>query len=213
MNEEHSVSRRESLKTLGAAAAAVALAAPAAAVAQAVNAKDQAKPANVVDVAVERFTKGHSCAQAVFSAVAEQMGMDYQTAVKVSAGFGGGMYLGSVCGAVTGGMMAIGLKHGGLGAPSIQTAVLCRTFAERFKAQHKSVKCADLVGFDLGKIDIRDPDTLKKLFAPPSTPEARKEVEAMLGGRDFKAIFASCTGYVRDAATIVNEIVNGPTKT
>jgi hypothetical protein len=42
----------------------------------------------------------------VFSTVAEQTGMDYQTAVKVSAGFGGGMMLGSVCGAVTGGTTA-----------------------------------------------------------------------------------------------------------
>jgi len=32
----------------------------------------------------------------------------------VSAGFGGGTYLGGACGAVTGAIMAIGLKHGGL---------------------------------------------------------------------------------------------------
>ena len=90
--------------------------------------------------------------------------MDYQVAVKVSAGFGGGMYLGSVCGAVTGGIMAIGLKHGGLGPTSMQTAILARDFADRFKAQHKSINCPDLTGFDLSKIDIRNPEILKKLF-------------------------------------------------
>jgi len=134
--------------------------------------------------------------------------MDYQAAVRVSAGFGGGMYLGSVCGAVTGGIMAIGLKHGGLGQTSIRTAILVRDFADRFKAQHKSVNCPDLTGFDLGKIDLRNPEVLKKLFGNLSTPEGQKAARDMLGGRDPKELFAACTGYVRDAATIVNEIVN-----
>lgn len=134
--------------------------------------------------------------------------MDYQTAVKVSAGFGGGMYLGSVCGAVTGGIMAIGLKHGGLGPASIKTAVMVRDFADRFKAQHKSIDCPDLTGLDLSKIDLRNPEVMKKLFGNLSTPEGQKAARDMLGGRDPKEVFAACAGYVRDAATIVSEIVN-----
>ncbi len=138
--------------------------------------------------------------------------MDYQTALKVSAGFGGGMYLGSVCGAVTGGIMAIGLKHGGLGPASMKTAIMVRDFADRFKAQHKSINCPDLTGFDLSQFDLRNPETLKKMFGDLSTPEAQKQVREMLGGRDVKEIFAACTSYVRDAATIVNELVNSPAK-
>lgn len=148
----------------------------------------------------------------MFSAVAEQMGMDYETAVKVSAGFGGGMYLGSVCGAVTGGIMAIGLKHGGLGPSSMRTAIVARDFADRFKALHQSIRCPELTGFDLSRIDLRNPEVLKTLFGDPSTPEARKEVRDMLGGRDRQEIFARCTGYVRDATTIVTELVNAPAK-
>ncbi len=139
--------------------------------------------------------------------------MDYQTAVKVSAGVGGGMYLGSVCGAVTGGIMAIGLKHGSQ-APgaSMTTAIIVRDFADRFKALQKSVNCPDLTGFDLGKIDVKNPEVLKKLFGNVNTPEGQKAVKEMLGGRDFKEIFAACTSYVRDATTIVNEIVTAPAK-
>ncbi len=122
------------------------------------------------------------------------------------------MYLGSVCGAVTGGIMAIGLKHGGLGPASMKTAIMVRDFADRFKAQHKSVNCPDLTGFDLSKIDLRNPETLKKMFGDLNTPEAQQEVRAMFGGRDPKEIFASCASYVRDAATIVNEIVNTPAR-
>ena len=124
----------------------------------------------------------------MFSAVAEQMGVDYQTAVKVSCGFGGGMYLGSVCGAVTGGIMAIGLKHGGAGMQAnIQTAKMVREFADRFRARHKSINCSDLTGFDLSKIDFNRPEQLKAVA-------------------DQKG-FANCLGYVRDAAAIVSDVL------
>ncbi len=133
----------------------------------------------------------------MFSAVAEQMGCDYQTAVKISAGFGGGMALGSVCGAVTGGIMAIGLKRGAVGqASSIAVYRLVRQFTDRFKALHKSVNCTELTGFDLSKIDFDKPEVMAAIY---------KEAQA-------KNLFASCTGYVRDAATIVTEILNDNAK-
>jgi C_GCAxxG_C_C family probable redox protein len=130
----------------------------------------------------------------VFSAVAEQLGMDYQTAVKVSCGFGGGMYLGSVCGAVTGGIMAIGLKHGGAGTQaSVRTAAIVRQFADRFKAQHRSISCPELIGVALGKVDLANPQALGEFY------KAAQEKKA----------FAGCAGFVADAAKIASELVSG----
>ncbi len=65
MSHEHSVSRRASLKSLGAVGAVVVLGGPAAAAPQGGEprsaAASQSKPTvNVVDVAIDRFTKGHS---------------------------------------------------------------------------------------------------------------------------------------------------------
>ena len=64
MSDEHCVSRRASLKSLGAMGAVMALGGPAAASPQADPKPvkgDQAKPpVNVVDVATGRFAKGHS---------------------------------------------------------------------------------------------------------------------------------------------------------
>ena len=118
------------------------------------------------------------------------MGFDYETACKVSCGFGGGMYLGSVCGAVTGGIMAIGVKHGGVGLePSMRTGRLAREFVERFKARHRSINCPDLIGIDLGVLDLLD------------HPEVIKEAME-------KGVFADCLGLVKDAAGIVNEMLN-----
>lgn len=128
----------------------------------------------------------------MFSAVAEQNGFDYETAVKVSAGFGGGMYLASACGAVTGGIMAIGCTFGGTTLQAqLRTAKLGREFAQRFKSRHGSINCPDLLGgLDLSKIDL----------------DALNNPEALKAAAENKA-FAKCQGYVRDAAAIVNELV------
>lgn len=64
MSEEHAVSRRASLKSLGAVGAALVLGGPAAAAApqgepKAASTQDK-QPTSVVDVASGRFMKGHS---------------------------------------------------------------------------------------------------------------------------------------------------------
>jgi C_GCAxxG_C_C family probable redox protein len=189
MSVNQPVSRRASLKSLGVVGAAMVFNRATEASAPPAEAKtaksDHAKPtANAVDVAVARFGKGHSCAQAVFSAFAEQTGMDYQAAVRVSSGFGGGMGMGSVCGAVTGAIMAIGLRYGGIDPKAKgQTGKLVREFTDRFKAQHKSVNCRDLLSCDL------------------STPEGLKEAKD-------KNLFATiCNGIVKDAATMLSELL------
>ncbi len=64
MRQEHSISRRASLKSLGAVGAAVVLGGPAVAAAQSelksAGSAQEKGPVNVVDVATDRFTKGHS---------------------------------------------------------------------------------------------------------------------------------------------------------
>ncbi len=63
--------------------------------------------------AISKFTGGYNCAQSVFYAFCEDLGVDQDTALKVACGFGAGMgRKGEVCGAVTGGIMALGVKYG-----------------------------------------------------------------------------------------------------
>ncbi len=123
--------------------------------------------------------------------------MDYQTAVKVSCGFGGGMFLGSVCGAVSGGIMAIGLKRGGVGMQAnLQAAALVRAFADRFKAKHRSINCPDLIGVDLGKVDLTNQAALAEFYKSAQEKKA----------------FAGCAGYVTDATAIVTDLLNDQPK-
>ena len=54
----------------------------------------------------------YNCAQAVFLPFAKEKGLDADTAYRLAVEFGGGMGLGSVCGALTGALMALGLYDG-----------------------------------------------------------------------------------------------------
>ena len=62
-------------------------------------------------LALAQFDKGFACSQAVFSAYAEDLGLDQETALKIAGPFGGGTgRKAETCGAVTGALMALGLK-------------------------------------------------------------------------------------------------------
>ena len=63
--------------------------------------------------AVELFKSGYNCSQAVFAAYADLFGFDEDTALKVSAGLGGGVGRSrEVCGTVSAAAMLIGMKYG-----------------------------------------------------------------------------------------------------
>jgi len=104
--------------------------------------------------AKKQFEKGFSCAPAVLSAYAERLGLEETLALKIACGFGGGIgRMGRTCGAVTGAVMAIGLKHGqaNLGDEESRqkTHKLVKEFIDEFTALHGSIECRELIGYDL----------------------------------------------------------------
>ena len=54
-------------------------------------------------------SRHYNCAQSVFIPFAEAKGMDTETAFAIADNFGAGMRVGSVCGGITGALMALGL--------------------------------------------------------------------------------------------------------
>lgn len=65
------------------------------------------------DIAFENFSSGMNCAQAVLSAFTDECKLDYETLLKLSLPFGGGLgRLRLTCGAVTGMIMAYGIIKG-----------------------------------------------------------------------------------------------------
>jgi C_GCAxxG_C_C family probable redox protein len=105
--------------------------------------------------ALKNFRQGFNCAQAVLSAYSTALHLDLKTGHRVSQAFGGGLCRqGMTCGAVTGGLMVIGLKHGKTrakdNAARDKTYALGREFMRRFQARHGSLSCRQLLGHDIG---------------------------------------------------------------
>ena len=103
--------------------------------------------------AKDLFKKGYNCSQAVLGAWCEELEMDFDTAMKLSQSFGGGMgRLREVCGACTGAFMVLGLKFGTADAADGQAKKelyeIVQKFAERFKEENGSgsIVCRDLLG-------------------------------------------------------------------
>jgi C_GCAxxG_C_C family probable redox protein len=65
------------------------------------------------EVAGELFKEGYNCSQSVFAAFSDLYGIDQDTALKLSASFGGGVgRMREICGAVSGMCMVAGLETG-----------------------------------------------------------------------------------------------------
>lgn len=60
------------------------------------------------------YQEGYNCAQAVLKSANNELGLgqNEDEMLKMSMGLGVGMFMGETCGAVTGAVMALGLKYG-----------------------------------------------------------------------------------------------------
>lgn len=126
------------------------------------------------DIAIEKFLSGYNCAQAVLYSSAENVGIDRDTALRVACGFGAGLGRAQdVCGAVSGGVMALGMKYGrGEGDDKSRTEDTyrrTREFLAQFKRRHGSIICRDLIGCDLqspeGQQLFKDKNLLRETCA------------------------------------------------
>jgi len=128
------------------------------------------------DIAEEKFLSGYNCAQAVLYAFCDDLQLDKNLALKLACGFGAGMARKQeICGAVSGGILAIGLKHGrGEREDKTQTEEAYRKVRElisRFESAHGSCHCRALLnGCDLntpaGQQAFKDNGLLHKTCVP-----------------------------------------------
>ena len=138
---------------------------------------------NPVD-AEAMFLGGFNCAQSVLACCGRRYGLDRSTAIRVAQGFGGGIgRTGSVCGALTGAIMVIGLKHAALepadAAAKARAYQAAQAILEEFRRRNGTVACRDLTGCDL------------------TTPEGQRQFKE----RDLHRTL--CARLVREAAEIV----------
>jgi len=144
------------------------------------------------EAALEKFVAGYNCAQSVLYAYGPELGLDGETSLRVATGLGAGMgRRGEICGAVTGGILALGLKYG-RGArqdwsATEETYRKTLDLMERFEQRHGSCVCRVL----LDGCDLR-------------TEEGQQHFKE----RDL--LHKTCMGCVQSVVEIVAQIVDVP---
>lgn len=84
-------------------------------------------------------TPHYNCAQSVLLPFAEEAGLSQELAYQISANFGAGMKMAGTCGAITGGLMALGL-YGVDDGPTVGA------YFKRLRDNHQGyMNCADLL--------------------------------------------------------------------
>ena len=130
---------------------------------------------------------GYNCSQSVFAAFCDVIGLDEQTALKVSLGLGGGIgRMREVCGTISAGSMILGAVYGGEKSLDKKTAYeKTREFAEKFKEIHSSVICRELLALTVkmepsAKPDERNAEYYAKRPCARLVVDACEILEAML---------------------------------
>ena len=138
--------------------------------------------------AADIFLSGFNCSQAVFSSFADELELDRDTALKIATGFGAGMARHQeVCGAVTGGIMALGYRYGRSSSDDASaTALTYQKVNElmiRFEEENGSCLCQTI----LGGIDLRTEegqkafaDQNKKIICTKCVAEAERIVKSLI---------------------------------
>ena len=104
-----------------------------------------------VSRAVDYFMQGYGCCQSVVAAFSDLYGMDEEMALKVGAGFGGGVgRLRMMCGAVSGLVVLAGLDCGETDGSNREGKSACykvvQDLLEQFKQANGSIICAEILG-------------------------------------------------------------------
>lgn len=110
-----------------------------------------------IEKASELYSSGFSCSQSVVAVFAEEFGLKQEDALRMAAGFGGGMRLGRTCGALTGAFMVLGLKYGATDSADkeskTKTYQMVLQAASAFKERFNATNCHELLGFEYDDVN------------------------------------------------------------
>jgi len=109
-----------------------------------------------VESAVELYRRGCACSQAIVATYGPEAGGEREQALRMACAFGGGMRMAETCGAVSGALMVIGLRHAGrpcdTSAGRKEANAHATDFIARFKERRGSVLCRELLGCDISTL-------------------------------------------------------------
>ncbi len=109
----------------------------------------------------ERFEEGYNCSETVLLAFSEQLGIKNGAIPRLATPFGGGIYKRKfMCGALSGAIMAVGLKNGRNTAEGDREVSYsgAERIIEKFIEKYGSVNCIDLLGYGSDGLDRIEQD-------------------------------------------------------
>lgn len=115
--------------------------------------------------ATKLHASGSNCAQSVLCAFTEELGMDTTQAHRLATGLGAGLGRRQhLCGAITGGAMALGAALGNDTGANLaakeRTYEAVRAYIDRMETEFGSLECRTLLGVDLntpeGKAELKE---------------------------------------------------------
>ena len=141
------------------------------------------------EIASKYLSNKFNCSQSVFVAFAQDHGLSVDDSLKIACAFGGGMgRQQKTCGAVTGALMAIGMKYGKAlnDAEEKKKDTYDKTaeFFSEFKKIHGSTNCKKL----LNNLDMKKSDDMEKI-------------------RNMNLIDTLCPKYVETAVIIAEKLI------
>ena len=135
------------------------------------------------------FGCGFDCSMQVAAELAPEVGLTKEQGLKLAACLGVGAMQGSLCGAVTGALIAIGYKYGNTVSGDMSTKGICLAkraeFYDRFEKEFGSLTCPGLL-----KLDLRKP-------------------EDMQAAKDKKVLETFCPKVCKFAIITASEIIKG----
>ncbi len=126
--------------------------------------------------------QSHHCAQTSFLALSEQFNLEDGTILKALTPMPGLGEKGGTCGAVTGGLMCLGLVFGRDRIDDWETyrqsLKPAGTFVDRFREIRGSIDCDDIVEHEFGKrYDLLDPEDHAEYVRRGATEKCSKVVQ------------------------------------
>lgn len=117
-------------------------------------------------MAITTFNENWNCAQSVLGAYTEDYNLNRDQLYRLSMAFGGGMgHTNGICGAISGGLMVLGLKLNKQEFNKEKTYTATRHLMDEFITRNGTRDCEKLIGVDLmteeGKLRFKE-ENIKK---------------------------------------------------
>ncbi len=144
-----------------------------------------------VERAVDLFSGGMICAQAMLAVYGEAHGLDPDLVAKLGRPLAGGMgRFGRTCGALTSAVLLLGLSTDDPDEAAARKACFhqVQKLLHRFTLRHGTTECSELLGADW------------------NTPEGLKRIQ------EENLVRTRCPAFVSDAASILEELMSGSSR-